>query len=310
MKAKAIMKVLLLLCVLKTFTASSQTNIYQPFPVSNTIWIGIYLAGTTDQTYDDYNLYISGDTTIGPYTYHKLYRNGCVTTWPPQGGPHYYYGGYAGAFRQNTANKKVYLYKNGVDSLAYDFNLNVGDTLPPSCLIRSYQKLYIKSIDSVIVNNQYRKRFWMYFVYSNGPGYELVEGIGSRFGAFEMMDYPFEGSRDLYCVRMNAKVVWTRSTGGYSCGLTSISDNVTSENSVILSQNPFSTVTTLTLTTNVQNATQVIYDSSGKLVRQITTISGNTISIHRDNLPSGIYFFQLSENNKIIATQKLVIIDN
>lgn len=131
----------------------TQTNVYHPFPDSNTIWIG------TDMTFyeypcfifDDYNLFISGDTIVGTNTYHKLYRNG--HKWsncpPPR---FYYYNEYFGAFRQDAENKKVYLLGNNeLDTLAYDFNLNAGDTLPPTCLNWIYPYNYVETnIDLVI----------------------------------------------------------------------------------------------------------------------------------------------------------------
>lgn len=40
--------------------------------------------------------------------------------------------GYAGAFRNDSLNKKVYFVKPGMlnDTLFYDFDLQLGDTLP------------------------------------------------------------------------------------------------------------------------------------------------------------------------------------
>jgi len=73
--------------------------------------------------------------------------------------------------------------------------------------------------------------------------------------------------------------------------------------------NPFSTQTTL-LTVNIFNeATLTVYNCFGQTVKQIKNISGQTITLHRDNLPSGVYFIQLTQHNKVITTDKLVITD-
>jgi hypothetical protein len=297
---------IIVISILTSLTTHSQTIVYHPFPASDANWIGRHLAGTYEQEQNDYDLYISGDTVIGPNTYHKLYQNGHVSFWPPTSGPTYnYHGKYAGAFRQDIVNKKVYLYKDGVDTLAYDYNLNVGDTLPPTCLTFSLSsRPYIRSIDSIIVDNQYRKRFWI-----NGCNYALIEGIGSTFGAFEWIVCPFEGYDNLYCVKLDNQIAWT-SSNGTGCSVTSISENSVVENKVIITQNPFSTMTTLIFSVNLKNSTLLIYDSSGKLVKQLKNISGNTITLHRDNLSSGIYFFRLNENDTIIAAEKIVITDN
>jgi hypothetical protein len=56
-------------------------------------------------------------------------------------------------------------------------------------------------------------------------------------------------------------------------------------------------------------ATLTIYNSYGQNLKQVKSISGQAISLNRDNLPSGLYFISLSEENKIIAVEKLIITD-
>ena len=85
--------------------------------------------------------------------------------------------------------------------------------------------------------------------------------------------------------------------------------NVRSLNDIAIFPNPFSSTTTLKTTNNFRNATLTVYNSYGQAVKQIKNISGKTVTLHRDNLPSGLYFLQLTENNKVIATSKLIIAD-
>jgi hypothetical protein len=73
--------------------------------------------------------------------------------------------------------------------------------------------------------------------------------------------------------------------------------------------NPFITSTTIQTIGNLKNATLTIYNSYGKTVKQVTNISGQTVSLSRDNLASGIYFIRLTEENKIITVEKLIIAD-
>ena len=73
--------------------------------------------------------------------------------------------------------------------------------------------------------------------------------------------------------------------------------------------NPFITETTIQTSSNLKKATLTIYNSYGKTVKQVTNISGQTVSLYRDNLTSGLYFIKLTEENKIIAVSKLIIID-
>jgi ribosomal protein S11 len=73
--------------------------------------------------------------------------------------------------------------------------------------------------------------------------------------------------------------------------------------------NPFSDQTTLYLSVPYKHATLVIYNSFGQSIKEINNISERTITLQRDNLPSGIYFIQIVEDNQIIGTNKLIITD-
>lgn len=80
-------------------------------------------------------------------------------------------------------------------------------------------------------------------------------------------------------------------------------------NTIHLFPNPFSTQVTLQTDNLFKNSTLTIYNTYGQLVKQINNISEQTITMSRDNLPSGLYFIQLTQDNKTIATAKLTITD-
>lgn len=286
--------------------SNSQTNVYHPFPEANAIWVGTYWYNVGGSgpciVDDDYNLYIDGDTTIGIYTYLKLYKNGYISSnCPPPG--YYYYRQYWGSFRQDIPARKVYLFENGNETLAYDFNLNVGDTLPAtSCLYFGYENI-VQSIDSTLIGSEYHKRFWLKNNYA-----ALIEGIGTTLGAFAPIVPFFESGNDLWCVRRNNQIQWTSSPGN-ECSLTSISEYSSTEKEILITPNPFSLSTTIQTNNNLLNATLTIFDPLGEQVKQIKSLSGQKIILHRDNLPNGIYFIRLSQDSKTIGTGRLLIID-
>jgi hypothetical protein len=80
-------------------------------------------------------------------------------------------------------------------------------------------------------------------------------------------------------------------------------------NAMSLFPNPFSTQTTLQIDQSFKNASLTVYNLFGQIVKQIDNISGETIIFHRDDLPSGLYLVRLTEKNKTIAVDKLVITD-
>ena len=71
--------------------------------------------------------------------------------------------------------------------------------------------------------------------------------------------------------------------------------------------NPFSTQTTFQTGSIFNDATLTVYNAFGQVVKQIKNVSGQTATLFRDNLASGLYFVRLTEENKIIAADKLLI---
>ena len=60
---------------------------------------------------------------------------------------------------------------------------------------------------------------------------------------------------------------------------------------------------------SLKDATLTIYNSIGQTMKEIKNISGHTFTFFRGTLPLGIYFYLLTENDKIITMEKIVIVD-
>ncbi len=73
--------------------------------------------------------------------------------------------------------------------------------------------------------------------------------------------------------------------------------------------NPFSIRTTLQSGEFINGATLMVYNLYGQVFKKKDNFSGQTIIFHRDNLISGMYFIMLQQDNKIIATKKIIITD-
>ncbi|MCX6278049.1 MAG: T9SS type A sorting domain-containing protein [Bacteroidetes bacterium] len=282
-----------------------QTNVYHPFPDSNAVWLqsSWYIDGGACLISDDHNLFISGDTVIGSHTYHKLYKNGYKSSFcTPPFPPYYYFGEYWGAFRQDIINKKIYLFKYGQDTLAYNFNLNVGDTLPTS-VINGFN--FVDSIDSVLVGNHYNKRFWLSNGWYNNYA-AIIEGIGSTYGAFAQLVVPFESGSNLWCVKMNNQTVWNYDTTN-SCTLITKIDDIEEPTRTSVYPNPFSTSTIIKINKNLKEATLQVYNSLGQEIKRIQHIFGQEVKLERDNLAIGVYLLRLIEDNRIIMENKISI---
>lgn len=73
--------------------------------------------------------------------------------------------------------------------------------------------------------------------------------------------------------------------------------------------NPFSSEATLQTGRMLNSATLNISNALGQQVYVRKNISGNKITISRNGLPAGLYYFRLNQDNATIATGKLVIAD-
>jgi hypothetical protein len=112
--------------------------------------------------------------------------------------------------------------------------------------------------------------------------------------SFTIKDYAYEGTPNV-CIKAGQI-------------LTGINEQ-TNKTIIALFPNPFSTQTILKTDKYLQNATLTIYDCFGQTVKEIKNISGKTITLLRNNLPTGFYFVRLKEYNKTFYTNKLIISD-
>jgi len=71
--------------------------------------------------------------------------------------------------------------------------------------------------------------------------------------------------------------------------------------------NPFSSAVLIETSEELDDAKLLIYNAFGQKIKQINTIWGSEIKINREDLPAGIYFITLIQNNQLIATSKIAI---
>lgn len=73
--------------------------------------------------------------------------------------------------------------------------------------------------------------------------------------------------------------------------------------------NPFSATSTLQVNRVLSSATLTVFNLYGQEVLQLKQLSGSTIVINRENLPEGLYFIQLKQDQELLGTAKIVIAD-
>lgn len=156
-------------------------------------------------------------------------------------------------------------------------------------------------------NNQCSIGIWKTTDYGQNWTYSLTSGFYSpTFSTFPGVlydDIVFVSDSTGYLLSGN--YILKTTDGGIFVNIKNLNDN----NSIKIYPNPFSTQTTLQVDNLFHNATIKVYNCVGQTVKVIKNISGQTIILQRDNLSSGLYFLQLTQDNKILTTDKIVITD-
>ena len=309
---------------LLTRRCSAQFNTYHPFPDSNAYWNETVTDGSCGTGVDlrRYVFDISGDTITNGYTYHKVYRtwgywsNSCSTPYQLW----LYYRAFYAGYRTDTM-KRVYaccVYNGSPhDSLLYDFNLKVGDTLT-QYTSRPQGGLWpctVHSIDSVFIGSNYRKRFNIAIAGDTNPMHvpSVVEGVGSTQGLFEYMEVPFESGTSLDCFTQNT-ITWKPPYGNPygNCGLyyAGVSAVVALKEGISVYPNPSTGKFTLQAKSEKLRAKSVVvYNVLGlRVLTEILRSTQDDKVMDLSNQPNGVYLYRLiDDNGNAIGEGKIIV---
>jgi len=298
------------------FKGNAQTSTYHPFLDSSASWNYTYQAvcwapPMNTLYYHHLTIQIGNDTSINSTTYHTfqipaIVVNAGTSCLVP--GNYVLPGKYGGAFRNDHPNKKVYYVPEGdsVEQLMYDFNLNVGDSLKgylfPCDSGFSYCDTVI-SMDSVLVGNSYRKKWFVdqpYFV-------DLIEGIGSTYGLIEQV-YP--GFADLYdislkCFRQNNQTLYP-DTLNTCVVLTSLENISTFNEDIIIYPNPSSGNINIDISKAPSLVSWQLWNLNGQLILQEKTTTES--KIETGPLQPGVYLLQATLKDGRKLYKKCVVL--
>lgn len=282
-------KHLLVLLTIITLGANAQTLVD-----TNKVWnvvacLNFGPCGTTVFSF-------AGDTAIGTLQYKKLIVN------RDSAGFGY---SYPVAAREDAITKQIFFYENG-EYLAYDFSLNPGDTFTTNLNGCSVQ-MSVDSVDTIgLLNGELRKRIFL----SNNGQEIWIEGVGSLFGLTFMGASPcvIDVYPALNCFKENDTLKYQNSnfTDCFynTVGIQEMSD----ENNFTVMPNPFSESTSIIFENpfHEMNALK-IFNIQGQMIREYSNIKGSKIKIDREKINSGIYFFQIMNERRIVAQGNLII---
>lgn len=239
----------------------------------------------------------NGEQTVGPHTYKKFVTAG-------DGSSAVY------LLREDPAARKVYKLIDNVDVLFFDFNLNASDNITLS----NGQNYTVISVSNINVSGGQRRQWYLN---NNSPfGYDEVwiEGVGGN-------EHPVKASYEmiveevylLQCSAQNDVFIYNQglANGGNptDCPFLDLDENDYSTSKITFAPNPFQTDLMISSEMSFNNATVKMYNAIGQLVKEADHLSGNRITLTRENLTGGLYLIQLFENGKLVTSKKMLVKD-
>ncbi|MEO8759877.1 MAG: T9SS type A sorting domain-containing protein [Bacteroidia bacterium] len=275
-------KLLLIVLTLTIFEAKAQTNVYYPFPDSNTVW-----------SVNASKYFIKGDTVYNSLLYKKFFGTNDTTLSSSLQ--------YCGMIRQDVANKKVFgvpAYQT-TEGTIYDFNLNINDTatltkIDGNCYgFKTSFKVLGK--DSILIDGNYRQTLIVQNIYTTYPD-TLIQGIGSYAGPFSPGEN-YQCGADfcqpiLLCMKKNGILVYQnpyKNTCYIDCSGIGI-EQINIKHQISIYPNPASTVLQITYS-NERLIEVSVVDVLGKEVLQ-----SKQTTLDVSNLNSGVYFMHVKTN--------------
>lgn len=257
------------------------------------------------------------DTVINSFGYTALFQTWAATFYhdgPCQfqflSGP-VQLNSYLGAVRTNEERQVLFIApEDTISYIIYDFSLSIGDTInwtrPDD--FEDF-KAYVSQIDSIIVEDVFRKRIHLE-VFANLPDI-WIEGIGSEFGFFSTFGYRSWEKiiHELMCYRDSQISQYTfHGYGGCStCDIVMSSEGFIYNPGITIYPNPITNEAKIMIPDGMIPIQLRIFDLCGRLVIS-KSLGGNfPIALNREELKKGILFLEISDENYNLYNSKIIV---
>ena len=136
------------------------------------------------------------------------------------------------------------------------------------------------------------------YISSNNGNSWAISGLGSfniwSLAASDSTLFAGTEPGELYKISLSGNLVGTQEVSNNGCYIN-------------LYPNPFITSATLQLSKPLQYATLIFYDILGKEIKRMQNLSGKEITLQRDGMKSGMYFYSLTDRAGVIGQGKMVV---
>ena len=308
------MKRMFLLIILVSLSNIMMAQQYYPFPTQDAIWreFQVRVYGSSNTEHFNYQNFISGDTMISGKTCHKIYKTGYNDGYNYEGDFLYDYENvYVGAIREDSS-KRVYLC-GSPERLLYDFNLQVGDTLPRvdfdsvHGMYGTYFSDYfytVGEVDSVLVAGNYHKRFKISY-HEGQCVFYLIEGIGASTGliSWYLGSCSWGYQSELICFMQDSINAYP---DGQECELIYLGvDEPKTKQHIEIFPNPGPGVINLSGLPDNPLTIQA-FNLFGQKVYETSYVRGVS-KIDLSRLPKGMFLLKVWMNGEPVKTEKIVL---
>lgn len=277
--------------------------------LNNPIWADNTVCSTFAPCIESnvFNYYINGDTIINNLQYKVIYRKGIITrTWQstsPNSGcttGTFPYMDTVPSFFLRSAGKQMYAHipnQFSQEELIYDFNLQVGDSLPVT-IFNNSPDITVTAIDSFYTATGYRKRF--HLDQTNTWCHYLIEGVGTDRGLMAPMQVPLECDYSQVCYGQQDTTYYPNIV--LNCDIALLVQQVPAEKlSLPVYPNPATDELQLGITVTEQKYWQV-RDICGAIVLQGSPAAVISVT----TLAPGYYFAEVGTGNKTVLRSPFI----
>jgi hypothetical protein len=267
----------------------------------------------------EFNYVIGGDSVVNNTTYKKLYTmHGLYTrsnAIPAPGGctaEPSAFGGLEALIR--SADSNIYIlpltFPQPPEALLYDFNLEVGDTLPPTWNYNQYgisDTMIVTGITYLSTPNGNMRRFALDWINYQGEAPELIEGVGFfglLGGLLEPMAEPFEFNATINCFGFGSDGLLPGVATG--CMRTNSLEDAEALIHVEAMPNPASVEVRFTGAPLSGQTTVRLTDIQGRTVAEKSFTSGECTLEIAAFMP-GIYVYHILADKGATATGKILV---
>jgi hypothetical protein len=306
------MKIFATLITVLLFSSLSYSQVNYPIPQDSTsewrIWHSTWDPLTSIVQSSDFKVFVSGDTTINGKVYSKLLGSG-LRTYEYQGVTNSW--SFENEFYAfiRTDSARTYFFNYEQEELLFDYTLQPGDTLPETMI--NGNTVVISSIDSVLVEGKYLKRFNIYDpVNEDLLSNWYIEGIGHEYGLIEPMYMMLDNGWYFECYAENGVPIFPE---GSECDLTvDINENAVNDKGVSVYPNPSNGIFNLAYYSMLEKDVHLkVVEVLGYVIINSTWHLKSGLNNKSFDLPKaskGLYFVIIQDGISIV--QKKVIIAN